>query len=37
MYRAAAGAGLIIAAMALVKILTAKLDLPPVWEAVAFA
>jgi len=37
MYRAAAGAGLIIAAMALVKILTAKLDLPPVWEAVAFS
>ncbi|MDQ1342310.1 MAG: hypothetical protein QG571_927 [Pseudomonadota bacterium] len=37
MYRAAAGAGLIIAAMALIKILTAKLDLPPVWEAVAFS
>jgi len=37
MYRAAAGAGLIIAAMALAKILTAKLDLPPVWEAVAFS
>ena len=37
MYRAAAGAGLIIAAMALVKILTAKLDLPPVWEAIAFS
>jgi len=37
MYRAAAGAGLIIAAMALVKILTAKLDLPPVWEAAAFS
>ena len=37
MYRAAAGAGLIIAAMALIKILTAKLGLPPVWEALAFS
>lgn len=37
MYRAAAGAGLIIAVMALVKILLAKLDLPPLWEAAAFS
>jgi site-specific recombinase len=37
MYRAAAGAGLIIAAMALAKILTAKLDLPPFWEATAYS
>ncbi len=37
MFRAAAGAGLIIGAMAMIKILTAKLDLPPVWEAVAYS
>jgi site-specific recombinase len=37
MYRAAAGAGLIIAVMALVKIQLAKLGLPLVWEAVAFS
>lgn len=34
MFRAAAGAGLIIACMALIKILTGKLGLPPVWLAV---
>ncbi|HEY9192852.1 MAG TPA: site-specific recombinase [Methyloversatilis sp.] len=37
MFRAAAGAGLIIGAMAMIKILTAKLHLPPVWEAVAYS
>lgn len=37
MYRAAAGAGLVIGAMALVKLLVAKLDLPLLWEAVAFS
>ncbi len=37
MFRAAAGAGLIIGCMAMIKILTAKLGLPPVWEAVAYS
>lgn len=37
MFRAAAGAGLLIGAMALIKILTSKLGLPPVWEAVAYS
>lgn len=37
MFRAAAGAGLIIGAMALIKILISKLGLPPVWEAVAYS
>ncbi|WP_018412423.1 site-specific recombinase [Methyloversatilis thermotolerans] len=37
MFRAAAGAGLIIGAMAMIKILTAKLALPPVWEALAYS
>jgi site-specific recombinase len=37
MYRAAAGAGFIIAAMALVKIGIAKLGLPLAWEALAFS
>jgi site-specific recombinase len=36
-YRAAAGAGLIIAFMALLKILTGKLDLPLLWEGTAYA
>jgi site-specific recombinase len=36
-YRAAAGAGLIIACMALLKILTSKLDLPLWWEGTAYA
>jgi site-specific recombinase len=36
-YRAAAGAGLIIAFMALIKILTSKLDLPLLWEGTAYA
>ena len=35
MFRAAAGAGLIIGAMALIKVLIAKIGLPPIWEAVA--
>lgn len=37
MFRAAAGAGAIVAFMALAKILLAKLHLPPIWEAVAFS
>jgi site-specific recombinase len=37
MYRAAAGAGFIIGAMALVKILLVKLELPLLWEAAAFS
>ena len=37
MYRAAAGAGLIIAVMALIKIFLGKLALPPLWEAMAFS
>ena len=37
MYRAAAGAGLVIGAMALVKVLITKLDLPLLWEAAAFS
>lgn len=37
MFRAAAGAGLLIAVMALAKILTAKLGLPGFWQAVAFS
>lgn len=37
MFRAAAGAGLIIGSMAMIKILSAKLGLPPVWEAVAYS
>ena len=37
MYRAAAGAGLIIAVMAIVKIFLGKLELPPLWEAMAFS
>ena len=36
-YRAAAGAGLIIAFMALLKILTGKLHLPLLWEGTAYA
>ncbi len=37
MYRAAAGAGFIIAFMALIKLFLVKLALPPLWEAVAFS
>jgi site-specific recombinase len=37
MFRAAAGAGVIIGTMALIKILISKLGLPPVWEAVAYS
>ncbi len=37
MFRAAAGAGLIVAVMAIVKILTASLGLPGFWQAVAFS
>jgi site-specific recombinase len=37
MYRAAAGAGLIIAVLALVKLVIAKLHLPLLWEGVAFS
>ncbi len=37
MYRAAAGAGFIIAAMALLKIGIARLDLPLAWAALAFS
>ncbi len=37
MYRAAAGAGFIIAAMALLKLKLAALDLPLLWEGVAFS
>ena len=37
MFRAAAGAGLLIAGMALLKILAAKLDLPLLWEGAAFS
>jgi site-specific recombinase len=37
MFHAAAGAGFIIGFMALFKILLARLQLPPVWEAVAFS
>ncbi len=37
MYRAAAGAGLIIAVLALAKLVVAKLHLPLLWEGVAFS
>ena len=37
MFRAAAGAGLLVAVMALTKILTAGLYLPGFWQAVAFS
>jgi len=37
MYRAAAGAGFIIAALALFKLMIAKLDLPLFWEGVGFS
>lgn len=37
MFRAAAGAGLIVAVMALTKILVAKLGLPGFWQAVGFS
>jgi site-specific recombinase len=37
MYRAAAGAGFIIAGLALVKLMIAKLHLPLLWEGVAFS
>jgi site-specific recombinase len=37
MFRAAAGAGVIIGVMALIKILISRLGLPPVWEAVAYS
>lgn len=37
MFRAAAGAGLIIAVMALLKVKTSLLDLPLLWEGVAFS
>jgi site-specific recombinase len=37
MYRAASGAGLIVAAMALNKILLGRLDMPLVWAAIAFS
>ncbi|MDQ8024052.1 MAG: recombinase [Moraxellaceae bacterium] len=37
MFRAAAGAGVIVGFMALIKVLTAKLHLPPLWEAVAYS
>ncbi len=37
MFRAAAGAGVIIAMMAMIKILITRAGLPPVWEAVAYS
>lgn len=37
MFRAAAGAGLLVAVMALTKILVAKLGLPGFWQAVGFS
>jgi site-specific recombinase len=37
MFRAAAGAGLVIAPMALLKVLIGRLDLPLAWEAIAFS
>lgn len=37
MWRAASGAGLIVAVMALLKILAARLELPGFWQAVAFS
>jgi len=37
MFRAAAGAGLIVGVMALLKILTAALELPGFWQAVGFS
>lgn len=37
MFRAAAGAGLLVAVMALTKILTSNLGLPGFWQAVAFS
>jgi site-specific recombinase len=37
MFRAAAGAGVIIGTMAMIKILISKLGLPPVWEAVGYS
>lgn len=37
MFRAAAGAGLIVAVMALMKILTSGIDLAPFWMAVSFS
>jgi len=37
MYRAAAGAGFIIAAMALLKLQLSRLDLPLLWEGAAFS
>jgi site-specific recombinase len=35
MFRAAAGAGFIIGAMALIKVLTSKVHMPAIWEALA--
>jgi site-specific recombinase len=37
MFRAAAGAGLVVAVMALLKIFIAKAHLPPLWQAVGFS
>ena len=37
LFRAAAGAGLIVAFMAIIKIFAAKAHLPPLWEAIAFS
>ena len=37
MFRAAAGAGYIIAVMALIKVYLGRLHLPPLWEAVAYS
>jgi site-specific recombinase len=37
MFHAAAGAGLLVGAMALLKILASRLGLPPVWEAVTYS
>jgi site-specific recombinase len=37
MFRAAAGAGYVIAVMALFKVFLGRLHLPPLWEAVAFS
>ena len=37
MFRAAAGAGLIVGFMALIKVFIGKLHLPPLWEAIGFS
>ncbi|GAA5184094.1 site-specific recombinase [Niveibacterium umoris] len=37
LFRAAAGAGVIVAFMAIIKIYTAKAHLPPLWEAIGYS